>query len=456
MKLSAVPVVVAVVVIVAANACGPGPPQPTVETFTAWQTFSGGKVPADAPIYVTGIDSVGRQTVWLTESWVTHGHSHTGVFRTDDGGAAWRQMLGWDGWPAFQRYFDSADALVVAEFENGYQLHARLLRTRDGGRHWSAADLPVRLTTGWGIHAIDFVDPSDGWLLLGLGGSGSANCGGTKEGVAIYRTQDGGASWSEVARVDDQHPNQQGLSISGGKVGLSFRTATSGYLTTFDPIKGNSVFLTNDGGNTWQMQALPVMQDRDLVVIAPPQWVTPDVGLMGVNIGPLSLVACVVRPSAAQSSAPPRSPQPWDVEPPFSLGQADSLSVLLATTDAGRHWAAVGPDTGLGYMSGYAAAGKDDWWLTGGSEIGATTDGGRSWRINSVLRPECDFGLVHFMDGKTGYASAFCSKPGPMEGCAHEGTDYVSEWDCPPFGLPLLVSQDGGVTWIEVAKPVLS
>jgi photosystem II stability/assembly factor-like uncharacterized protein len=454
MKLSAIPGVLAVAGLLISSTCEPGPSQLTVESFTAWQSFSGAKVPADAPIYVTGIDSVGQQTVWLTESWVTHGHSHTGVFRSDDGGTVWQQMLGWDGWPAFQRYFDSATALVLAEFEDGQQLHARLLRTRDNGKHWSAADLPIRLSTGWGLHAIDFVDPSNGWLLLGLGGSGSA-CGGTKEGVAIYRTHDGGSSWSEVARVDDQHPNQDGLSIDGGKVGLSFRTATSGYLTTFDPIKGNSVFLTNDGGNTWQMQALPVTQDRDRVGFAPPQWVTPDVGLMGVNIGPLLLVACVVRPSAAQTPTPPRSPQPWDVEPPSSLGQADSLSVLLATTDAGHHWAAVGPNPGLGYMTGYAAAGKDDWWLTGASEIGATQDGGRSWQVNSVLRPECDFGLVHFMDGQTGLASAFCSKPGPMEGCTHEGTDYVSEWDCPPYGLPLLMSRDKGITWTDIAKPVL-
>src|SRR5260370_35592041 len=98
-------------------------------------------------------------------------------------------MLGWDGWPAFQRYFDSANAIVLAEFEDGQQLHARLLHTRDGGEHWSAADLPVRLSTGWGVHAIDFVDPSNGWVLLGLAGSGSRNVGQTSGDRASTRTQ---------------------------------------------------------------------------------------------------------------------------------------------------------------------------------------------------------------------------------------------------------------------------
>jgi hypothetical protein len=97
MKLRAIPVVFAVAGLLISSTCEPGPSPLTVESFTAWQSFSGAKVPADAPIYVTGIDSVSQQTVWLTESWVTHGHSHTGVFRSDDGGAAWRQMLGWDG-----------------------------------------------------------------------------------------------------------------------------------------------------------------------------------------------------------------------------------------------------------------------------------------------------------------------------------------------------------------------
>jgi photosystem II stability/assembly factor-like uncharacterized protein len=453
MKITATLMVVAVAGLIA-NVCGPGASPLRVETSTSWQSFSGTKVPAGAPIYISGIDSVGQQTVWLAESWITRGHSHTGVFRSDDGGTAWRQLLAWDGWPAFQRYFDSANALVVAEFEEGNQLHARLLRTRDGGLHWSAAELPVRLSTGWAVHAIDFVDPSHGWLLIGLGGSGSANCGGTKEAVAIYRTQDGGASWSEVASVDFQHPSQQGLSIDGGKVGLSFRTLTSGYLTTSDPANGNDVFMTQDGGSTWQMQSLPVAQDRDLVVIAPPQWVTSQVGLMGVNISPLSLAACAVRQSPAPPATSP-SLQPWNVEPPYGLGQADPLSILLATTDAGQHWTVVGPSPSLGDMSGYAAAGKDNWWLVNASEIGATADGGRSWRVSSVLKSECGFGLVHFMDRLTGLASAFCAKPGPMEGCTHVGTD-ASEWDCPPYLLPLLMSRDGGVTWTDIAKPVLA
>jgi len=446
----------AAVSLVIASACGGGPPPRSInESFEDLASFTGKAVPASAAVYISGINSVGQTSMWLGESWFTRGHSHSGLFKSEPNGSGWQQMLGWDGWPLWQKHFDSKNALVAAEFEEGYRLHLRLLSTADGGLHWRAADLPVGPFSGWSAQSIDFADRNNGWLMIGLGSFGDVACGQAKEAVAIYRTRDGGATWSEIVRVDQQHPSSHGLKLEAGKVGLSFRTTDSGYITTSDPTEGDIVYFTKDGGDSWNPQALPINQGRGVAVIAPPNWITSDVGLMSVDISSRPLSACTLR-SPSTEPQPSRTPEPWDVEGPANLVAPAPGPWLLATTDGGASWIVLEPSSRWGSISSVAPTDGTHWFVASADNIWRTADGGRQWAVNkSVLKPGCDFGDLGFVNPTNGVGSALCEEPGPViQGCPG-GPDYISTWDCPPLAAPLLVTRDSGDTWSEVPKPTL-
>jgi hypothetical protein len=115
-----------------------------------------------------------------------------GVYATQDG-LRWAQQ------------FHSPEPVANVDFINastgwvvGLQ---RLYRTVDGGVHWSALppmSTPLRTVhfasplLGWGIAGGDNVGPSHGWLIANSGG-------------ALMKTTDGGAHWSALpAPVDPQ------------------------------------------------------------------------------------------------------------------------------------------------------------------------------------------------------------------------------------------------------------
>jgi len=444
---------VALLVLVAAS-CTPRSDASYIgEASRSWQSFTGRAVSADTPTYISGFDVAGADA-WLTESWFTTGHSHTGLFRSSDGGKTWSQVVGWDGWPRWQKHFSTANALIAAEFEEaGYRLHARLLSTSDAGEHWQARDLPTNDDSA--IRSIYFVNPNDGWLMLSLGPNGSFGCDRVKESVAILRTTDGGANWSEIVRVDSQHPDAGGISIDGAKNSLSFASPTHGYLTTSWLEQGNVAYSTEDGGDSWTRHTLPFDQSPGFAYMSAPTWLSPSAGLISVKISPRALSGCQIQRSPV-ASLPPPSSGPWSVEAPSYLVSPYPGSLLLHTIDAGATWSTVAESPHWGDVASIASLDESHWAVANGDNLWSTADAGSTWRTNAqVLDPRCSFALVRFIDEQTGLASAFCEAvAGVMEGCEHTA-EYKSDWDCPPIGNSMLISRDGGHSWSQVGKPVI-
>lgn len=186
------------------------------------------------------------------------------------------------------------------------------------------ARLELNVTTNWlpnhrtetirkNGEDVVFVDAEHGWkMVLGQGPI-------TSELVTVYRTTDGGKHWIKVATTDRNlnslHENLSAgaLPIIGTKYGLSFVNASTGWLSGVAQSNGFPyLYVTRDGGHTWQHQELPIPGDvnwynQDMIGVIPPAFFTPNDGILIMTIAP------------TQGKA----------EPPF---------VIYYTHDGGAHW----------------------------------------------------------------------------------------------------------------------
>lgn len=79
-----------------------------------------------------------------------------------------------------------------------------------------------------------------------------------KENMVLYKTNDGGKTWTEVANTDDS-----GSSLPwGAKTGMSFIDSDRGWITTDTPRDGKvELYKTQDGGKTWSEQELDIPKE---------------------------------------------------------------------------------------------------------------------------------------------------------------------------------------------------
>lgn len=151
--------------------------------------------------------------------------------------------------------------------------------------------------------------------------------------TAVWRTVDGGASWTPESAV-------YGAAGIPGTDALSFIDVRQGWLVDGTPA---ALFATADGGQTWH-----------------------EVG------------ADAVRPVDGITFPGPRRG--------FALGMPGDPNAVLATNDGGRHWAVRGtipagtePWNGSFGVPALTFWNTRDGWAVRDDRLWATTDGGRSW-----------------------------------------------------------------------------
>ena len=171
------------------------------------------------------------------------------AFRTDDGGVHWTSI----GYPVLPDAlwiedveFVTANLGWVVGLDQGFGGDHTVYRTTDGGTSWS----PNLLSGGY-MFWVDFVDASRGWI------------GSTHRG--FYRTTNGGATWTPGA-LPEYFTNPY---VSDGE----FANAQTGWVAGWDGYLAK----TTDGGITWALQDLGTTQDHlfDLSVVSTTEvWVT--------------------------------------------------------------------------------------------------------------------------------------------------------------------------------------
>jgi photosystem II stability/assembly factor-like uncharacterized protein len=347
---------------------------------------------------------VGRLMRFVTaqDGWVV---TKRGVFATHDGGQHWQFQLKLD-WQAFftLRALDSQHAIIWS--------NELLYATADGGDHWRAS----RIAPGTSGQTF-FLNAREGWRETD---SGDPKAPGD---VAVYHTTDAGAHWTELWRAGTTQSLSRSPALAVSPLGLLFTDSRHGFMGTYSYDSVGRLYVTRDGGRTWQIAVLPP---------PPGGWgsgccgkviTQPAVTMFG-NLGFVELIA-----SGAGTGRP-----------------------VYRTSDGGQSW-------GNPFFLPVGAAGAyfpdpSHGWVTGGQTLYQTVDGGVSWRQVRLLgAPPSGLkfasGPTPTISSEVMWASASGTLPGVDETDCLQIFDMTPGRDC---RFPIR-STDGGAHWTVVKLP---
>ncbi len=313
------------------------------------------------------------------------GVTETQIVRTNDGGITWYNVTPPDaietGYSVDWFVLDNNRVWIQQPDFANYPFGGFQFRTTDGGVTWNKIDVP------YSGAKISFLDSNNGWALADLGIGAGSNA------VAVYQTEDGGATWNQKFINDPNHASAtESLPLGGLKYGLTpldMQTARV-YGVVYSP---GTVYLfrTEDGGITWSHMDLPLPQG----------WESVQIGIEQFSFAAPGNAFLVMRATAETSNlavyVSTDSGNTWSLTPALipGGGVADFLSAsemivynreqFYVTRDAARTWTILPPDVafseifiGMDFLNtsaGYVIT-QDS---TNHRSLYRTDDGGATW-----------------------------------------------------------------------------
>lgn len=324
-----------------------------------------------------------------------------------------------------------------------------LLISTDEGATWKAGHTLPRKAI-----AAEVLDASHAWIVSNGStdeSSAASPSSGSADVVRVSATTDGGQAWASVDFAAGPCTYAK----------LTFADAQNGFLACRAPQVGvnqpeTSIFRTSDGGATWTLKGHSDRLSLNLVASdANTLWAQPQ----GDSPGGISLavsrdagVTWSAVPFVAKDEVPANFSQglEMDMTPLLWNGKGASFAVSLCwmassapprtwfwrTMDGGSTWTFV-----KGNRTGCVMGGQPIAWAVTGSVLGqlfdptfgtltTSTDGGATWSHFDVSGLPADnptFGWIDFADTRHGAATAF----------SNVGHTFV-----------LLVTSDGGHSWL--------
>jgi len=314
------------------------------------------------------------------------GWTHTYVVRTNDGGLTWYDVTPPDleevGTTVETFVLDKDHAWVQKPDFNNFPNNGLLYHTADGGLNWTISSTPF---SGGDL---SFINADQGWMLADLGVGAGSNA------VAVFQTTDGGATWTQTYTNDPNLPDAgDSLPLGGIKSDLMPRDMQTAWVGGVVYSPGTVyLFRTDDGGRTWSTVDLELPEgaqdfelgiDRDQM-----QFVSPEDGFLIMRLsGDATQTAVYVTNDRGDT---------WTLTPTLipEAGNSDFISAdeailfngehFYVTRDGARTWATVSPDIVFGdsFATMDFVTPNSGWVITIAEEQHAlyrTHDGGATW-----------------------------------------------------------------------------
>lgn len=309
------------------------------------------------------------------------------IARTNDGGITWYDITPPDmtetGYSIEIFILDNDHVWVQKPDFESFPDSGFLSRTTDGGLTWRTSSTP------FSMGELSFLDDDNGWMLADLDAGAGSNA------VAIYQTTNGGAKWDLKYINDPNHPDaKDSLPLGGLKTGILARDMQTAWVGGVTYAPGTLyLYRTDDGGSSWTpvTPELPAGAEKAELSIDADQmrFVTRRDGFLAVHMaGDSTQTAIYITHDAGDS---------WTLTPTL-IPNASSSAFLSAeeailyngeqfyvTRDAARTWSIIPPDIVFGetFADMDFANMSNGWVITVDSEshhsLYRTNDGGATW-----------------------------------------------------------------------------
>lgn len=373
---------------------------------------------ATSPIVVAEVQMFSSGAGWAVGVDTTRVTNALFLLRTADGGRHWHDVTPRTGWMAgaAPELLDADHAWLMTFATQG---QVSVLRTTDGGAVWRETvikDPKLLGISSFGLGHITFTDGRYGWLFLAYDYNGD------QQGT-LYRSSDGGSTWAVASTTDPERGEGNAIPWQGGKQGFGFVDAHTGWLTATSYQSRPLLYVTHDGGVTWNEVSYPYGGG-----------------------GPIGPSQGVTAPRFLTRSAGY-----------FVIGALESE--IYWTFDAGATWSVTlvraccdyqFVNTRTGFAVGYAVpiGPTDDF----SQNLWRTDDGGLHWRIERArINAQTAYEVTNhfhttissfeFVDPKVGYA---VRDSGPVTLASTASPSPA------PSTYRLLKTMDGGATWLNV------